>query len=71
MGHIDNPEMKFGVNCYGVKPGQSDHDEEVLMRQGTIPMSVPSLEVDRKVQEFKKQAGSLGLLPFNDDKWYS
>jgi len=68
-GFFENPELKFGVNCYGVKPAQSEHDEEVLMRQGQIPKSVPSLAVDRKVQEFKKQINNLGLLPFNDSKW--
>ena len=68
-GYFDNPELKFGVNCYGVKPAQSEHDEEVLMKQGSIPKSVPSLAVDKKVQEFKKEAGNLGVLPFNGDKW--
>jgi hypothetical protein len=68
-GFFDNPELKFGVNCYGIKPAQSNYDEEVLMRQGQIPRSVPSLAVDRKVQEFKKDLGHLGLLPFNEDKW--
>jgi hypothetical protein len=61
--------MKFGVNCYGVKPAQSEHDQELLMKQGNIPKTVPLLKIDEKVQEFKKQADSLGLLPFNDDKW--
>ena len=68
-GYFDNPEMKFGVNCYGVKPGQSEHDEEMLMKQGSIPKSVPALEVDKKVQEFKKQADNLGIMPFNEQKW--
>jgi len=68
-GYFDNPELKFGVNCYGVKPPQSEHDEEVLMKQGSIPKSVPSLAVDKKIQEFKKEADNLGLLPFNTEKW--
>jgi len=68
-GFFDNPELKFGVNCYGVKPAQSEHDEEVLMKQGQIPMSVASLAVDRKVQEFRKEADRMGVLPFNEDKW--
>jgi len=70
-GYFDNPEMKFGVNCFGVKPVQSEHDQEQLMKQGRIPMTVPSLEVDKKVQQFREEADSMGLLPFNDDKWYS
>jgi hypothetical protein len=68
-GYFDNPEMKFGVNCYGVKPAQSQHDQELLMKQGNMPKTVPLLKIDEKIQEFKKQADSLGLLPFNDDKW--
>jgi hypothetical protein len=70
-GFFDNPEMKFGVNCFGVKPGQSEHDEEMLMKQGMIPRSVPALEVDKKVQEFKKEADHLGIMPFNENKWSS
>jgi hypothetical protein len=69
-GYFENPELKFGVNCYGVKPLQSEHDEEVLMRQGSIPQSAPSLEVEKKVQEFKKIADNLGVLPFNNEKWH-
>ena len=68
-GYFENPDMKFGVNCYGVKPMQSAHDEEVLMKNGSIPLSVPALEVDKKIQEFKREADNLGLLPFNNEKW--
>lgn len=68
-GYFENPDMKFGVNCYGVKPVQSAHDEEVLMKNGEIPQTVPALEVDKKIQEFKKESDRLGLLPFNHQKW--
>ena len=68
-GFFDNPELKFGVNCYGVKPTQSEHDEELLMKQGNLPKTVASLAVDKKVQEFKKEADNLGVLPFNTEKW--
>jgi hypothetical protein len=68
-GFFDNPEMKFGVNCYGVKPPQSGHDQELLMKKGNIPRTVPLLKIDQKVQEFKKEADNLGVLPFNENKW--
>ena len=68
-GYFDNPEMKFGVNCYGNKPPQSEHDEQALMRQGSIPQTVPALEVDKKVQEFREIADSIGVLPFSSNKW--
>jgi hypothetical protein len=68
-GYFENPEMKFGVNCYGAKPAQSEHDEEVLMKQGQLPRSVPGLVVDQKVQQFKEHATEYGILPFNTKKW--
>ena len=69
-GYFENPEMKFGVNCYGIKPVQSEHDEEILMKNGSIPQTVPALAIDKKTQEFKKESDNLGLLPFNNHKWH-
>ena len=70
-GYFDNPEMKFGVNCYGPKPSQSDHDEAQLMKQGRIPMTTSALKTEQKVKEFEAQANSLGIMPFNKNNWQS
>lgn len=70
-GYFENPDMKFGVNCYGVKPTQSEHDEELLMKQGIIPQTIPALEIDKKIKEFKAEATNLGVLPFNREKWHN
>lgn len=70
-GYFDNPDMLYGVNCYGSKPAQSAHDEERLMDEGKIPKSPETLKVDQMVNNFKKQADSLFVKPFNDSKWYS
>ena len=61
--------MLYGVNCYGKKPQQSAHDEERLMDEGKIPKSPATLRVDQMVNEFKTQADSLFVKPFNDNKW--
>ena len=68
-GNFENPEMQFGVNCYGKKPGQSAHDEAQLMSEGKIPKSLETLKVDKMTAEFKKEADSLFVKPFNDHKW--
>jgi hypothetical protein len=70
-GYFDNPEMKFGVNCYGPKPGQSGHDEAQMMKNGRIPMTTSSLKTEEKVRQFEAQANELGILPFNKGKWDS
>jgi hypothetical protein len=68
-GYFDNPEMRFGVNCYGKKPDQSTNDERILMKNGSIPKTADALKVDKKIDEFKANISKLGLLPFNNDKW--
>jgi hypothetical protein len=70
-GFFENPDMRFGVNCYGKKPAQSAHDEAQLMEKGKVPRTPASLKVDQMVNEFKKEADSLFVKPFNNDKWGS
>jgi hypothetical protein len=70
-GFFDNPEMRFGVNCYGPKPSQSSNDEKVLMANGTIPKTPAALKVDQLVQEFKSEMGEIGVLPFSGKTWTS
>ena len=70
-GFFENPEFKYGVNCYGNKPDQSAHDQELLMSEGKAPRSPEALDVDQKVAEYRDQADSLFVKPFNDSKWQS
>lgn len=68
-GFFDNPELRYGVTCYGKKPSQSAHDEAKLMEEGKIPRSPETLKVDKLVAQFKTEADSLFVKPFSDDKW--
>lgn len=68
-GVFDNPELRFGVNCFGKKPDQSAHDQRMLMDQGKAPKTAETLKVDRMMAEFKAKADELFVKPFNDGKW--
>jgi hypothetical protein len=68
-GYFDNPELRFGVNCYGPKPDQSDHDA-AQMNKGA-PLSPDALEMEKKVAHFRTEASSLGVMPFSGQKWSS
>jgi len=70
-GYFENPEFKYGVNCYGQKPSQSAHDQEKLMSEGKAPKSPETLKVDALVREFRDSADSLFVKPFNTNKWAS
>lgn len=70
-GYFDNPEFKYGVTCYGKKPDQSAHDEKELMEQGKYPKTPDALKYNERVNEFRSEADSLFIKPFNDEKWFS
>ena len=66
-GFFDNPELRYGVNCYGSKPSQSSHDA-TRVAKGT-PQSPSELAFDKKVAQYRSESDNIGLLPFNSNKW--
>lgn len=68
-GYFDNPEFKYGVNCYGQKPSQTAHDEAMLMAEGKAPKTPAMLKVDELMAEYKDQADALFVKPFSRSKW--
>ena len=68
-GYFDNPDLRFGVNCYGVKPAQNANDERILMEKGVIPRTPATIKMDQQAQEFKQHLGTVGVLPFNQNNW--
>jgi hypothetical protein len=66
-GYFDNPEMRFGVTCVGKKPPQSQHDAAAYAKGA--PLSPDALEFDKKVNAFKTEATTIGILPFNSKNW--
>jgi len=70
-GYFDNPELKFGVTCVGKRPSQSQHDANAISAGATRPLTASGLEFDKKVQYFKEESETLGILPFNKEHWSS
>ncbi len=65
-GYFDNPELRFGVNCYGDKPKQSAHDSAI--NKGA-PISPDALDFDKKVAMYRSDADDIGILPFREGAW--
>jgi hypothetical protein len=68
-GYFDNPELKFGVTCVGKKPAQNQHDVNRITSGATRPLTASGIEFENKVQRFKEDADTIGLLPFNKERW--
>ena len=65
-GHFDNPNLMFGVNCFGVKP--SPRGAEKIKRS---IVSDKEMRLARKVADIRKNLKNINILPFNESKWSS
>ena len=70
-GFFDNPDLKFGVNCYGVKPEQKDHDATAVAQGDAAPLSPGALEFEKKASQYRGEANTIGILPFSKTAWSS
>jgi hypothetical protein len=68
-GYFDNPDLRFGVNCYGIKPAQSAHDAREIASADNRPITPAVIDYEKKVAKYKAEADTIGVLPFNKDKW--
>jgi hypothetical protein len=68
-GFFDNPELRFGVNCFGARPIKKDSDELLVDSELIVPPTADQIEFDKKVEKFRDNIGNVNILPFNRDKW--
>jgi len=68
-GFFKNPNIKFGVNCFGIKP-EADKDDLIRMKDRPIPKNDAEKKLDEKVEFWKKhKTDMLNVSSFNRDKW--
>jgi hypothetical protein len=63
-GYFNNPDLRFGVTCYGIKPEPRAH-ERVKNRL----ISDTDAELQRMIDNFRKETNNITILPFNREKW--
>lgn len=67
-GYMANPNIRFGVNCYGVKPDISDR-EKCLMNNTSYYENPEEKMVDSKAEYWESRLSDLLISPFNENKW--
>jgi hypothetical protein len=68
-GYFDNPELRFGVNCYGVKPPESKNSAAHVMKNDGQPQTPEVLAFDKKVLDYKAHSGEIVVNPFKQGAW--
>jgi len=70
-GYIANPNVKFGVNCYGDKPKIRRDEEELMKTSKPYPQTEQDIAFQKKVDEMRNNLDQILLSPFNRDTWGS
>ena len=70
-GYIANPNIKFGVNCYGNRPKMTDEEEELMMNSTPYTETVQDQVFQKKVDFWKQKLDQILVSPFNYNTWAS
>jgi hypothetical protein len=68
-GKIANPNAKFGVNCYGFKPIITSAEQDNMKNTPVYPVSMKDMELQKKLDYWKKRVPEILLSPFNKNSW--
>jgi hypothetical protein len=68
-GYIANPNVKFGVNCYGNKPKITSDEEELMKTASPYPETAKDVVFQKKVDALKNNLDQILVSPFNYDTW--
>ena len=63
-GYFHNKDLKFGANCYGVKPKPKPEEREKMRSKSYL---LNPLEL--KTNMYKEQLDTIKVSPFNYSKW--
>ena len=70
-GYIANPNVKFGVNCFGYKPKITSEEEELMKTTPPYPQSAQDIAFQKRVDFWKTKVSDILVSPFNHNSWGS
>lgn len=68
-GYIANPNVKFGVNCYGKKPKITQYESDLMKTQSPYPITEKDILFEKQVNYWKSKINDILISPFNYTSW--
>jgi hypothetical protein len=68
-GYMINPNLKFGVNCYGHKPKITPEEEELMDNTTPYPLTAEDIAFQARVDYWKNKVNEILVSPFNAVSW--
>ena len=70
-GYMINPQLRFGVNCYGNKPKITSEEEELMKTTTPYPETAEDIAFQKRVDYWKNKVDDILVSPFNYNTWGS
>lgn len=70
-GYMANPNLMFGVNCYGNKPKITPEEEENMRNTTPYPQTMEDIIFQQRVDYWKNKVSEILVSPFNYKIWSS
>ena len=68
-GYIANPNVNFGVNCFGFKPNANAASRKLMETETVYPKTAKEIEFENRVKKWSKEIVNLTVSPFNGERW--
>jgi hypothetical protein len=68
-GYIANPNVLFGINCYGNKPKITSEEEELMKKITPYPETMKDIAFQKRVDFWKQHVDAILVSPFNYKTW--
>jgi hypothetical protein len=68
-GYISNPNVKFGINCYGYKPVITGEEVRQMAIAPRHPLTKREIEFEKKVDYWREKLPQIQVAPFNHNNW--
>ena len=68
-GYIANPNVKFGVNCYGYKPKITPAEQQLMETSQLYPKTKDEKKMEQKIYDWRSKLSEILVAPFNKTTW--
>jgi hypothetical protein len=68
-GFIANPDVRFGINCYGFKPQITAAEADDMKTAPIYPKTMKDVERQQRVAYWQTKLNDILVSPFNNDVW--
>jgi hypothetical protein len=68
-GFIANPDVMFGVNCYGFRPKIRETERDLMAKEPIYPKTLKDKAMENRVNYWKDRLSEILVSPFNHNSW--